>query len=51
VVQALEVGANLIATACPWCHIMLENAVRDLGVEDKIRIMDISEILVEALSL
>ena len=49
--QALETGASIIATACPWCHIMLDNAVRDLGVEDKIRVMDISEILVEAFDL
>jgi Fe-S oxidoreductase len=49
--QALEVGANVIATACPWCHIMLDNAVRDLKVDDKIKVMDVAEILAEALGL
>jgi Fe-S oxidoreductase len=48
--QALEVDAKIIATACPWCHIMLENAVRDLKVDDKIKVMDVAEILVQALS-
>jgi Fe-S oxidoreductase len=47
--QALEVDAKIIATACPWCHIMLDNAVRDLKVDDKIKVMDVSEILVQAL--
>ena len=49
--QALEVGANVIATACPWCHIMLDNAVKDLKVDDKIKVMDVAEILAEALGL
>ena len=47
--QALEVDARIIATACPWCHIMLDNAVRDLKVDDKIKVMDVAEILVQAL--
>ena len=47
--QALEVDAKIIATACPWCHIMLDNAVRDLKVDDKIKIMDVAEILGQAL--
>lgn len=49
--QALEVEASLVATACPWCHIMLDNAVRDLKVEDKIKVMDVAEILAEAMGL
>jgi Fe-S oxidoreductase len=47
--QALAVGADVIATACPWCHTMLQNSTKDLHMEDKIRVRDISELLVEAL--
>jgi len=47
--QALEVDAKIIATACPWCHIMLSNAVRDLKVDGKIQVMDIAEIMAQAL--
>ena len=43
--QALEVDAKIIATACPWCHIMLDNAVRDLKLDEKIKVMDVAEIL------
>ena len=49
--HALEAGADVIATACPWCHIMLQNSARDLQMEDKIKIRDIAELLVEALGL
>jgi Fe-S oxidoreductase len=49
--QALEVEADVIATACPWCHNMLQNAVRDLQMEDQIKVRDIAEILTEALNL
>jgi Fe-S oxidoreductase len=49
--QALETGARVMATACPWCHTMLQNAVRDLKMEDRVKVQDIAEILVEALNL
>jgi Fe-S oxidoreductase len=49
--HALEVGADVIATACPWCNTMLRTAVTDLKQDDKIRVMDVSEILVEALDI
>ena len=49
--QALEAGANVIATACPWCHTMIQNAVRDLKMEDRLKVRDIAELLVEALKL
>ncbi len=47
--QALETGASVVATACPWCHVMLENAVKDLKVEDKLAVMDVAEIFARAL--
>jgi Fe-S oxidoreductase len=45
--QAMETGASMIATACPWCHTMLRNAVEDMKLEDKIAVKDIAEILFE----
>jgi Fe-S oxidoreductase len=47
--QALEIGADVVATACPWCNTMLRTAATDLGVDGKIRVMDVAEILVEIL--
>jgi Fe-S oxidoreductase len=48
--QALEVGANVIAVACPFCLSMLEDAVKTLGYEGKIQVKDISELICEAMS-
>lgn len=47
--QALEVGANVIAVACPFCLSMLEDAVKTLGYEDRIQVKDISELICEAM--
>ena len=49
--HVLEVGADVVATACPWCNTLLRTAVTDLKLDDKIRVMDVSEILVEALDI
>lgn len=47
--DAVEMEAEIIATACPFCLLTLEDAVKTSGNEDKLKVMDISEILVEAL--
>ena len=47
--EALELGVDLIATACPFCVTTLEDAVKVLDVEDKIVVRDISEVLSEAI--
>jgi Fe-S oxidoreductase len=48
--QALAVGANIIATACPWCHIQLEDAVKTSGNEGKVEVIDVAELLAEAVA-
>lgn len=47
--QALETNAEIVATACPFCITMLEDAAKGLGVEEKIRIVDVIELLNESL--
>jgi Fe-S oxidoreductase len=47
--EALETGAEILATACPFCLLTLDEAVKHLKAEDKIRVMDIAEIAAEAL--
>ncbi|MDH5779988.1 MAG: (Fe-S)-binding protein, partial [Candidatus Bathyarchaeota archaeon] len=47
--EALELGVDLIATACPFCVTTLEDAVKVLDVEDTIVVRDISEVLSEAI--
>jgi Fe-S oxidoreductase len=45
----LQTGAKLAATACPYCLTMLEDGLKALNIEN-IKALDISEILLEALS-
>lgn len=47
--EARATGATVIATACPYCTSMLEDAVKILDLEEEIRVRDVAEILVDAL--
>ncbi|UCE96111.1 MAG: succinate dehydrogenase iron-sulfur subunit [Candidatus Bathyarchaeota archaeon] len=47
--EALELGVQVIATACPFCVTTLEDAVKVLDVEDKIVVKEILELLKEAM--
>jgi Fe-S oxidoreductase len=46
--EALDTGAQAIATACPYCTLMLEDAVKVLGVEDRIAVKDVAELLAQS---
>ena len=47
--EALETGAQVLATACPFCLLTLEEAVKHLNAEDSLRVMDVAEIAVQAI--
>lgn len=47
--EAIDTGAEVLATACPFCLLTLEEAVKHLNAEDKIRVLDIAEIAAQAL--
>ncbi len=47
--DALDRNASVLATACPFCLLTLEDAVKTTNSEDRIRVRDIAELLVEAL--
>ncbi len=42
-----KIGASYIATACPYCMIMLDDATKFKGVEDKVKVRDISQLVAE----
>jgi len=46
--EGLELGVEAIATACPFCVTTLEDAVKVLDAESKIKVKDISELIKEA---
>ena len=45
----IEAKVDLVATACPYCLIQLEDGLKAKGVEESIKDMDLSELVVEAL--
>jgi Fe-S oxidoreductase len=47
--EAVEVGADTIATACPLCLIQLSSATKSLDFEKQIAVKDIVELVSEAL--
>jgi Fe-S oxidoreductase len=46
--EALRTGAEAIATACPYCIRMLNEAVIELHVEDQIVVQDLAELLLQS---
>jgi len=46
--EALDLGVDMITTACPFCITTLEDAVKVLDVENRITVKDILELLKEA---
>ncbi len=47
--QLLETGASRVATACPFCYIMIDDGVKGLGRGDDVQVADISMHLLEAI--
>lgn len=49
VAEALEVGAEVIATACPFCVQMLESSILSYDLEEKLQVRTVTELLAESL--
>ncbi len=47
--EAAATGAQVLATACPFCLNMLTDAVKTLGLDDRLEVKDIAELVAEAL--
>jgi Fe-S oxidoreductase len=47
--EALGTGADIISTACPFCMIMLDDAVKANGQGDDVSVMDISQVVERSL--
>ena len=45
--QALQVGANILALACPYCVLNFEDSVLSAEKSDAIQVKDISELVME----
>ena len=48
--ELIDTGASRIATACPFCYVMMDDGVKGHGVEeDEVRVADIAMHLLEAI--
>ena len=47
--DAIETGADVVATACPYCLLMFDDAIRSKGLGDQIQVMDVAEVMVNQL--
>jgi len=42
--MAAEAGANVIVTACPFCMVNIEDAIKVAGLEGKMSAIDLAEL-------
>jgi len=47
--EALGTGADIVSTACPFCMIMLDDAVKANGKGDDVSVMDIAQVVERSL--
>ena len=47
--EALQTGSSVIATACPYCRIMLDDGVRSRGADGEVEVLDLAELLERSL--
>ena len=43
--MAAEAGANVVVTACPFCMVNIEDAIKVSGMEGKMTAIDIAELV------
>jgi Fe-S oxidoreductase len=43
--DAIDVKADVVATACPYCLTMFEDAVNVKGMAETLQVLDIAEVL------
>jgi Fe-S oxidoreductase len=49
ILEALDAGASILVVTCPFCVSTLEDAVKTLGKEEELKVMDLAELLLQAL--
>lgn len=47
--DAIDTGADIVATACPYCLLMFDDAIRSKGYGEQIQVRDIAEIMADQL--
>ena len=45
--EALATGADEIAVACPFCYVMLDDGVKEIGADESVAVKEIAVLLAE----
>ncbi|VAW05553.1 Fe-S oxidoreductase [hydrothermal vent metagenome] len=45
--EAVGTGADVIATGCPFCYVMLDDGIKEIGVDEQVIVKDIAMLLDE----
>ena len=45
--EALETGASEIAVSCPYCYVMIDDGIKELGRSDEVKVRDLAQMLVQ----
>jgi len=48
--EAADAGAQLLAVACPMCAVMLEDAIKAENLDNRLQVVELSEIVMERVS-
>jgi len=49
--EVLASKANVVATACPYCLQMFEDAIKALEAQEKLKAIDVAELVAQSLGL
>ncbi len=48
--EAVGTGADIIATGCPFCYVMLDDGIKEIGVDEQVIVRDLATLLDERTS-
>ena len=49
--DAIELNPDIISTGCPFCNTMLTDGIKNKNKEDKIKVLDLAELVASALDI
>jgi Fe-S oxidoreductase len=49
--DAIESGADVVAVACPFCNTMMTDGIKGKELQDKVKVLDIAELIAQGKSL
>jgi len=49
--EAVDTGASIVATGCPFCNTMMTDGVKHEEKEENVQVMDVAEMIANASEL